>query len=152
MSTPPSRCTVSATAARQLAPSVTSRCTGMAWPPSRSMSAAVAFAPGSSTSAQATRAPAAANASAVARPIPFAAPTTMATFCSSENAASITALRRIEADDLVQAPKPDEERRVGRELDDLALAEVLTQLVPERVIHFVVVDRQLLGEAQRRAL
>ena len=36
-------------------------------------------------------APAAANASAVARPMPFAAPTTMAIFFSSVNAASIIA-------------------------------------------------------------
>src|SRR6266566_4191698 len=88
-SRPPKRCTVSATAPRQLAPSVTSRCTGSAWPPPASTSAAVVFTPGSSTSAHATLAPAAAKASAVARPIPFAAPTTMATFFSSVNPESI---------------------------------------------------------------
>src|SRR5438445_192313 len=88
-SRPPKRCTVAATAPRQLAPSVTSRCTGSAWPPPASTSAAVVFAPGSSTSAHATLAPAAAKASAVARPIPFAAPTTMATFFSSVNPESI---------------------------------------------------------------
>src|SRR5882724_5414908 len=55
------------------------------------MSAAVVLAPGSSTSAHATRAPAAAKASAVARPMPFAAPTTMAIFFSSVNAGSIIA-------------------------------------------------------------
>src|SRR5207249_2825340 len=76
-------------APRQLAPSVTSRCTGSAWPPPASTSAAVVFAPGSSTSAHATLAPAAAKASAVARPIPFAAPTTMAIFFSSVNPESI---------------------------------------------------------------
>src|SRR5437667_3335746 len=88
-SRPPKRCTVAATAPRQLAPSVTSRCTGSAWPPPASISAAVVFAPGSSMSAHATLAPAAAKASAVARPIPFAAPTTMAIFFSSVNAGSI---------------------------------------------------------------
>src|SRR5262249_15369919 len=88
-SRPPKRSTVAATAARQLAPLVTSRWTGSAWAPVFSISAAVALAPGSSTSAQATRAPAAANASAVARPIPLAAPTTIAVFFSSANAESI---------------------------------------------------------------
>jgi hypothetical protein len=59
-SSPPKRCTVAATASRQLAPSVTSSRTGSAWPPPASISAAVVFAPGSSTSAHATLAPAAA--------------------------------------------------------------------------------------------
>ena len=93
-SRPPKRWTVAATAARQLPPSVTSRCTGSAWPPPASISPAVVLAPGSSMSAHATQAPAAANASAVARPIPFAAPTTMAVFFSSVNAGSIIVASR----------------------------------------------------------
>src|SRR5262249_44683712 len=99
-SRPPKRSTVAATAARQLAPSVTSRGTGSAGAPPRSISAAVVFAPVSSTSAQVTAAPAAANASAVARPIPFAAPTTIATFFSSVNVTSVI-------------PSPPELYRVG---------------------------------------
>ncbi len=82
---------MAATAARQLAPSVTSRSTGSACAPPFSISAAVALAPGSSMSAQVTWAPAAANARAVARPIPLAAPTTMAVFPSRVNAGSIIA-------------------------------------------------------------
>src|SRR5262245_29101627 len=88
-SRPPKRWTAAATAFLQLAPSVTSRCTGRAWPPPVSISPAVALAPGSSTSAHATRAPAAAKARAVARPIPLAAATTVATFFSSLNVGSI---------------------------------------------------------------
>src|SRR5256885_1179933 len=61
------------------------------------MSVAVVLAPGSSTSAHATRAPAAAKASAVARPMPFAAPTTMAIFFSSVNVGSIIATLLIAA-------------------------------------------------------
>src|SRR6266850_2503530 len=57
-------------------------------PPPASIWAAVVLAPGSSMSAHATRAPAAAKARAVARPMPFAAPTTMAVFFSSVNAGS----------------------------------------------------------------
>ena len=45
-SSPPKRATVAATAARQLAPSVTSSRTGSAWPPAASMSAAVVLAAG----------------------------------------------------------------------------------------------------------
>jgi hypothetical protein len=54
--------------------------------------------------------------------------------------------RGLESDDLVQPAEADEERRVGGQLDDLALAEVLAQLRPQRVVDLVVIERQLLGE------
>src|SRR5262245_13172686 len=66
------------TASAMLASLVTSQRYAMAAPLALAMRAAVALAAGSSISRQATLAPASAKAKAMARPMPSAAPTTMA--------------------------------------------------------------------------
>src|SRR5437764_7412600 len=79
MSRRPKRPTVSEIAARIASPSDTSTARAMPLPPRASISATTAAAPAVSTSTTATAAPAAAMANAVARPMPFAAPVTIAT-------------------------------------------------------------------------
>src|SRR5262245_37479185 len=79
-SRPPSSRTAASTSARASAAWVTSERRTSARPPPRSISAAVVLAPPSSTSAHTTAAPARANVIAVAWPMPWALPTTMATF------------------------------------------------------------------------
>ena len=72
--------------------------------------------------------------------------------CSRACARTDAELHRIDADDLVEAPEADVKRRMRDELDDLGLGEVAPQLLPERIVDLVVVDGQLLGEPDRRAL
>jgi hypothetical protein len=55
---------------------------------------------------------------------------------------------RLDPDDLVEAPEADVQRGVGHQLNDLGLAEVAAQLRPLGVVDLLVIDRQLLGEAQ----
>src|SRR5205823_9229010 len=59
---------------------------------------------------------------------------------------------RLQSHDLVEASEADEQRRVGRELDDLRLGEVAAQLGPQRVVDLVVVDGELVGEPDGRPL
>jgi hypothetical protein len=61
-------------------------------------------------------------------------------------------LGRLEPDDLVEPAEADVERRVGDQLDDLGFRKMLPQLGPAGVVDLVVVDRELLGEAQRGPL
>src|SRR5438093_809738 len=56
-----------------------------------------------------------------------------------------SALRRIDPHDLVEPAPPDVERGVRDELDDLRLGEVAAQLGPQRLVHFLVIDGELLG-------
>ena len=60
-------------------------------------------------------------------------------------------LRRIQPHDLVETAPADVERRVRDQLDDLGFREVLSQLRPLRVVDFLVIDRELLGEVEGRA-
>ena len=61
-------------------------------------------------------------------------------------ASSAPALRRIQADDVVEPSPADEQRGVRDELDDLRLGEVTAQLGPESVVDLAMVDGQLLCE------
>src|SRR5919108_4518439 len=93
---------------------------------------------------------------ALARPGTDATAATAAAPCSSSRRLCVMArsswLRRLDSHDLVEASPSDVERRVRDELDDLGLGEVAAQLRPQRVVDLAMVDGQLLGEAQRRAL
>src|SRR5262245_22761694 len=134
-SRPPKRSTVAATAARHEAVSVTSRFTATARPPPFSISAATAFAPGSSTSAQATLAPTAAKASAVARPMPFAAPTTIAVFLSRLNAGSIIGISLLRRSPAPQCTRVERARSHVSELAFGQGGDDPVQLARERFGH-----------------
>src|SRR5712691_1919888 len=58
----------------------------------------------------------------------------------------------IDPHDVVEPSKPNVDRRVRDQLDDLSLREVPPQLGPERVVDLVMVDGELLREADGRAL
>src|SRR5688572_8423198 len=79
----------------------------------------------------------------------------MASVSSARDASSVAItglLCRVEPDHLVEAAEADEERGVHRELDQLALRELLAQLRPQRVVDLLVIHGQLLGEAHGGAL
>src|SRR5262245_61770439 len=77
----PKRASVASNSASTCASSETSAMTGSALPPRRSIDCATSVAAAASTSFTTTCAPSAPERSAIARPIPWAAPVTIATFC-----------------------------------------------------------------------
>src|SRR5262249_12646448 len=134
--------------------SVSAPATAIAWPPAAVMVSAVRARPRGSTSPSTIAAPSRARSWAISRPRPAAAPVTTATRSRTPaiEATRSPTLGRLQAHDLVEPAETDVERGVGGQLDDLRLREVLAQLRPEAVVDLVVIDRQLLGVAERRPL